>query len=116
LPEDTVQRLAGKKLEPLRKRLRQHRIIAVLLLRVTPTAPFAVESMVAGAFRVRVGDYAIGSLLGIMPGMFANSVVGSQLAAAFEHAGDVNYWAIAAAVVLLAGITIAASVWVAKAS
>jgi uncharacterized membrane protein YdjX (TVP38/TMEM64 family) len=115
LPESTVHRLAGTKLDALRKRLQQHGIIAVLLLRITPTAPFAVESMVAGAFRVKAVDYTIGSVLGLAPGVLGNSVFGSQLAAALEDMARVNYWLIAAVVIGLAGVTIAASRWVAKA-
>jgi uncharacterized membrane protein YdjX (TVP38/TMEM64 family) len=72
--------------------------------------------MVAGAFRVKATDYAIGSLLGLAPGVLGNSVFGSQVATALEDMSRVNYWVIAAIVVVLAAITIAASRWVAKAS
>jgi phospholipase D1/2 len=115
LPDGTVHRLAGDKLDALSKRLRQHGVIAVLLLRITPTAPFAVESMVAGALRVKALDYSIGSFLGLAPGVLGNSVFGSQLATALEDVGRVNYWILAAVIIVLAGITIAAGRWVAKA-
>src|SRR5688500_19530656 len=43
LPERTVQRLAGDRLDDVVKALRRHGLMAMLAVRIIPVAPFAVE-------------------------------------------------------------------------
>jgi uncharacterized membrane protein YdjX (TVP38/TMEM64 family) len=96
----TLERLAGRHLEPVKKVLRQHGILAVFVLRIVPTAPHAVTSALAGALRVRLWHFAVGSFFGMLPGVLATSVFGGQVATALEDPSRVNYWMAAAAVVL----------------
>ena len=51
---DTVRRLAGPKLDRMVEVLKKHGLLAMTLLRLVPLAPFAVESIVAGAIRMKL--------------------------------------------------------------
>jgi uncharacterized membrane protein YdjX (TVP38/TMEM64 family) len=99
LRPQTLQRLAGRYLEPVKKALQRHGILAVFLLRIVPTAPHAVASALAGALRVRLWHFVVGSFFGMVPGVLAASVFGGQVASALEDPSRVNYWVAAGAVV-----------------
>ena len=85
--------------------LRNRGLLAITALRLVPIAPFAVEGVVAGALRIRLWHFMLGTAIGILPGTLAATVFGNQLEAALENPGAINYWLIAAVVVLLAGAT-----------
>ena len=97
----TVRRLAGSKLNQISEILRERGLLAVTALRLVPLAPFAVEGFVAGAIRIKLWHFMLGSFFGLLPGTFATTVFGQQISAGLRDAGDINYWAIAGAAVLL---------------
>jgi len=76
---DLVERLAGGRLEGLRGRLSRRGILAVVTLRIVPVAPFAVLNLFAGAIRVPLRDYVIGTVVGMLPGVVAMSVFAEGL-------------------------------------
>jgi len=43
----------------------------------------------------------LGTLIGVLPGMFAATVLSDQLAAALEEPASVNAWLVAAAVLVI---------------
>jgi phospholipase D1/2 len=71
-------------------------------LRLVPIAPFSVESLVAGALRLRPRDLLVGTFLGMLPGTLAATVFGDQLHTALDDPASVNYWLIAGVVLLFA--------------
>ena len=95
---DTVRRLGGPRLEPVMNFLELKGLIAVTLARLVPVAPFPVVNLVMGAMRVKVRHFALGTFLGMLPGMLAATVLFDQLAAALEDPTHVNFWMVAAAV------------------
>jgi len=101
LPERTVQRLAGDRLDDVVKALRRHGLMAMLAVRIIPVAPFAVEGLIAGALPIKVWDYTLGTFLGMLPGVLATSVFGSQISAALEDPASINWWIVAAVVVAM---------------
>lgn len=74
LGRDTVQRLGGARLNRLSRGLARRGILAVAVVRMMPVAPFTVVNLVAGASHIRFRDYALGTLLGMAPGMLALTV------------------------------------------
>ncbi|MBK5915307.1 TVP38/TMEM64 family protein [Rhodocyclus purpureus] len=60
--------LAGERVNALSERLARRGIVAMIVIRMLPIAPFAVVNMVAGASHLRLGDFLIGTLLGMIPG------------------------------------------------
>ncbi len=97
LPQHAVERLAGRHIEPVKKVLDRHGVLAVFALRVTPTAPHPVVSALAGTLRVRAWQFIVGSFFGMLPGVLATAVFGGELGGALQEAGKVNYWLAAGA-------------------
>jgi uncharacterized membrane protein YdjX (TVP38/TMEM64 family) len=105
LPERTVQRLAGDRLDDVIKALRRHGLMAMLAVRIIPVAPFAVEGLIAGALPIKVWDYTLGTFLGMLPGVLATSVFGAQISAALEDPASINWWIVAAVIVAMIALT-----------
>src|SRR6185436_6749558 len=76
---DTVRRLAGPKLDRMVEVLKKHGLLAMTLLRLVPLAPFAIESIVAGAIHMRVWHVAVGTAIGLVPGTLATTIFGDQI-------------------------------------
>jgi phospholipase D1/2 len=111
LDRGTVRRVAGRKLNRMIEVLRQRGLLAITALRLVPLAPFAVEGIVAGAVRIKLWHFMLGTAIGILPGTLAATIFGNQLEAAMEDPGKVNYWLIGAAVAALVGATWAIRRW-----
>jgi uncharacterized membrane protein YdjX (TVP38/TMEM64 family) len=108
---DTLRHITGRKLNRLSNVLRRRGILAVTAVRLVPLAPFVVESLVAGAIRVRLWHFMLGTFLGMLPGVLAATVFGEQLETALRDPSRINYWAVAGVVILLAVATLAVRRW-----
>jgi len=108
---DTVRRLAGPKLDRMIDVLKRYGLIAMTLLRLVPIAPFAVESIVAGAIHMRLWHVALGTAIGLLPGTLATTIFGDAIETALTGTGDVNWWLVGIAVTLLAGGIVAVKRW-----
>jgi phospholipase D1/2 len=102
LSRDTVRRVAGSNLNRIIEVMRRRGLIAMTALRLVPIAPFIVEGIVAGAVRIKLWHFMVGTGIGMLPGTLAATILSKQLQAALESPGDVNYWLIAAAVLIVA--------------
>lgn len=102
---DLVRHLGGRWLNRVSRRLARRGVLTVVALRLVPVAPFAVVNVVAGASHVRLRDFMVGSLLGMLPGVTALTLLGDRLAEAVRHptAGSVAILA-AVGLVLLGGL------------
>jgi uncharacterized membrane protein YdjX (TVP38/TMEM64 family) len=108
---DTVRRLAGPKLDRMIDVLKRYGLIAMTLLRLVPIAPFAVESIVAGAIHMRLWHVVLGTAIGLLPGTLATTIFGDAIETALTGTGDVNWWLVGIAVTLLAGGIVAVKRW-----
>ncbi len=108
---DTVRRLAGPKLDRMIEVLKKHGLLAMTLLRLVPIAPFAVESIVAGAIRMKLWHVLAGTAIGLLPGTLTTTVFGDAIETAISGAGDVNWWLVGGAIALLAGGAWAVKRW-----
>jgi uncharacterized membrane protein YdjX (TVP38/TMEM64 family) len=100
---DTVRRLAGSRLNRISRRLARRGVLAVTALRLLPVTPFALVGLVAGASRVRVGDYAIGTLVGTIPSLVMIAVLVDRFGAVVRDPNPSNA-ALAAGLFVLTGI------------
>jgi phospholipase D1/2 len=105
LDPGTIRRLAGAKLERILQVLRRRGLLAMTALRLVPLAPFAVEGFVAGAIRMRMWEFLLGTAIGILPGTLTSTVFGDQLQAWLDDPARINYWLIAFVLFLLGGAT-----------
>jgi uncharacterized membrane protein YdjX (TVP38/TMEM64 family) len=91
LPRKTVRRLAGDALEPAGKLLREHGVLAVFGSNMLPTPPFVVQNMIAGAVRIPLWKFVLGTFLALVPGMLAWTVFGDQIGTALVLLGAFTF-------------------------
>jgi uncharacterized membrane protein YdjX (TVP38/TMEM64 family) len=77
--QEPLKQLLGKRLDKTRKRIARHGVIAVAAIRLVPISPFTIVNLAAGASRIPVTDYVLGSILGLLPGLIVLSLLGSQI-------------------------------------
>ncbi len=65
------EKLKGGKLEMLNNKLAARGLASVIQLRLIPAVPFNVLNFACGVTKVRWFDYALGSLIGMLPGTIA---------------------------------------------
>lgn len=114
LPKQTLERLAGDALEPAGKLLREHGVVAVFGSNMLPTPPFVVQNMIAGAVKIALWKFLLGTLLALLPGMLAWTVFGDQINAAMEDSSKVSWWLVGGALLLLVAFTFLARRYLAK--
>ena len=71
LGRDVVQKLAGKKLNRLSRKLARRGWLTVALVRIVPIAPYTIVNMVAGASHISARSFLIGTAVGMCPGILA---------------------------------------------
>jgi phospholipase D1/2 len=79
LGADLLRRVMGPRINRVARKVKSNGILAVTTMRVMPTAPFMLVNLVAGATRIRLLDYTIGTFLGLAPGILIMSVLGGRL-------------------------------------
>jgi uncharacterized membrane protein YdjX (TVP38/TMEM64 family) len=80
LGRDTVRRLLGARINGLSRRIARRGIVAMVIVRTVPVAPFTVVNIVAGASHIRFRDYLIGTALGMLPGIAVTVTFAHHLA------------------------------------
>jgi phospholipase D1/2 len=111
MKRDSVRRLAGPKLDRMIEVLKKHGLLAMTLLRLVPIAPFAVESIVAGAIHTRLWHVVAGTAIGLLPGTVATILFGDAVETALTGAGPVNWWLVGIAMGLVGGGIFAVQRW-----
>ena len=114
LPRDTVRRLAGEKLNEMTEVLRRRGLIAIFAVRIVPVAPFAIEGMVAGTVGIKLWHFALGTILGMLPGTLTTTVFGEQIQTALEDPSKINYWLVGGVVVFFVGLILFVRRWFMK--
>lgn len=79
LGRPVLRRLLGNRLNSVSRAIASRGILAVMMLRVAPVAPYTAVNLVCGAARIRFTDYMIGSVLGMAPGIGALTALGNSL-------------------------------------
>ena len=101
---DSVRNLLGARINGLSRRIAKRGILAVMVVRVLPVAPFAIVNVVAGASHIGLRDFLIGTVLGMAPGIVLTVTFAHHLAEAARRptAGTI-------AVLVLVGLVLIAS-------
>ena len=81
LGKATVERLLGPKLRRVLDGARKRGVLVVVAFRVVPVAPGTVVNLALGASGIRLADFAIGSVVGMTPGLLLVSIMGDRLVA-----------------------------------
>lgn len=72
-------RLDIQGLSRMRDALQKGGVVQITILRLLPLAPFSIVNLMAGAARVRVWPFALGTLFGMLPGNLLFTAFGRQL-------------------------------------
>lgn len=102
-----MDRLASGRLRLLDAHLRQRGLVTMALVRFMPVAPFMVVNLAAGALRVRLRDYVLGTFFGLLPGTVVFSLFLEQLKEAWRNP-DASTYAVAG---IWAAVTVLALWW-----
>ena len=74
-----LRSVLGPRLNRIRNVFVRRGILAIAAIRLVPVAPFTVVNLVAGASSVRLVDYVVGTVLGLLPGLLLMSALGYQI-------------------------------------
>lgn len=77
LGRDAVRRLGGRWADQLDHQLQRRGLWAILFLRLVPAIPFTVVNYLAGATGVRLRDFALGTVVGMIPATTAYVMLGA---------------------------------------
>lgn len=85
LGRNTVRHIAGSRLNRISQGLAKQGLLAVVLTRVIPIAPFTVINLVAGASHIRLRDFVLGTVIGMGPGIAAITLFTDRIRAMLEE-------------------------------
>jgi uncharacterized membrane protein YdjX (TVP38/TMEM64 family) len=111
LPDKALHRIAGRNLDRTTKAVRRRGLASVFAVSVAPVAPFPVVGMVAGAAKIKLWHYLVGTGLGMAPGTLATTVFANEIESALENPARINYWVVGAVLVILAALVFAVRRW-----
>jgi uncharacterized membrane protein YdjX (TVP38/TMEM64 family) len=99
LGSEHLRHLVGSRWPRLSGWLQRRGLLAVVALRVLPVAPFTVVNLAVGASGIRFLDFALGTVIGLGPGLVAIAFLGSRIVDIVENpgAGQIALLALAAA-------------------
>ncbi|WP_334190578.1 VTT domain-containing protein [Noviherbaspirillum sp.] len=103
LGRDTVHQLVGPRINRLSRRIARRGIIAMIIVRMLPIAPFTVVNVIAGASHIRFRDYMLGTLLGMTPGIIITVTFVHHLAEAIRNPSPGTIAVLALVAALLIG-------------
>lgn len=100
---DTLNGLAGGRIQDISRQLARRGIFTIIIVRIVPVAPFTVINMVAGASHIRLKDFVLGTLIGLLPALTGISLLTDRVNATLNNPQpDTIGWLIIAAVLILA--------------
>ncbi len=102
LGHEVLVRLAGPRINMLSQRMATRGLVAVILVRLVPVAPFAVINMVAGASHIRLRDLVLGTAIGMTPGTLAMVVFIDQITEALRAPTPLTFALLGGTVLLIA--------------
>jgi uncharacterized membrane protein YdjX (TVP38/TMEM64 family) len=97
-----VERLAGSGIHKLSRRLSRQGIMATAVLRLLPIAPYTIVNLTAGASHLKLGQFIVGSAIGLFPGMAALTVFSGSLYDALTNPSTRTLGILALVAVLIA--------------
>jgi phosphatidylserine/phosphatidylglycerophosphate/cardiolipin synthase-like enzyme/uncharacterized membrane protein YdjX (TVP38/TMEM64 family) len=74
-----LRRLLGPRINRISRGIAKNGIMAVTMVRLMPVAPFTLVNLVAGAIRIPLLDYMVGTALGLAPGLILMTALGDRL-------------------------------------
>ncbi|MGH8495588.1 MAG: VTT domain-containing protein [Gammaproteobacteria bacterium] len=108
---ESIRRLAGVRLNRISRALARRGVLASVLVRWLPLAPFSIVNLVAGASHIRFGHYFLGSTIGIFVDIVFIAVFMRQLQAALREPGWTSIGIIVALLVVAGCAALGLRAW-----
>ena len=80
----------GPYMKKFEKGLKENELSYLFILRLVPIFPFFVVNVVPALFNVKFRNYALSTMLGIIPGSLVYASIGDGASAIFEKGEDLN--------------------------
>lgn len=93
-----LQRLLGRRAGRVQSRIIGKGVVAVAMIRMVPIAPFSIVNVVAGASKLSLRDFVLGTTLGMAPGIAVMAALGAQIADLARNASWTNVVLLALAI------------------
>ncbi|MBT8055717.1 MAG: VTT domain-containing protein [Gammaproteobacteria bacterium] len=110
----SVQQFPGGAVSRASQFLGHRGLLAMITLRIVPVAPFTVVNLVAGASHISLRDFALGTLIGMVPGTLALVVLSDSIVAAIKSPDPLHIALIIGLVVLISLGSWGAKRWYSK--
>ena len=78
-------------------------LLALVLVRIVPVAPYSIVNIVAGASHIGLRDFLLGTAIGLTPGVLGIVVFVDRIIASVRHPGFVSFALLAIIAGLLGG-------------
>ncbi len=102
-----LRNLIGPRVNRISRGIGEKGIFAIATIRLVPIAPFMLVNLVAGAFRLPVIDYTLGTFIGLAPGILLLSVMGDRVFAMLENPSLSDLGIVIGALALWIGVAFA---------
>jgi len=109
---DAVSRIAGSRVNSLSRKLSERGVLTIITLRIVPVAPFTVINVIAGVSEIRFRDFAIGSFIGMVPGVMAISLLADRIIASLRDPSLASVLVLVAVIVLVVSALAGIRYWV----
>jgi phosphatidylserine/phosphatidylglycerophosphate/cardiolipin synthase-like enzyme/uncharacterized membrane protein YdjX (TVP38/TMEM64 family) len=110
----TVRRLAGTRVNRVSRGLARGGILGVVAIRLLPVAPYTVVNLVAGASHLRLWEFLVGTVIGLLPGLLALTALGDRIEAALRAPSVGSVILLVATAVSVLALAIAVNRWLGK--
>lgn len=102
LGREALEHFGGMRVNALSRGLARRGVLAVIVVRLVPVAPFAVVNMIAGASHIRLRDLMMGTTIGMMPSTIAMMIFLEQIIVALRQPTALRVWMVVLTLVLIA--------------
>ena len=84
LGRKAVRQLAGRHINQVSRQLARRGLLTMLAVRIIPVAPFTIINLVAGASHIQLRDFLLGTLFGMIPGLFGIALLTDRVEATIQ--------------------------------
>jgi uncharacterized membrane protein YdjX (TVP38/TMEM64 family) len=109
-----LQDLAGDGVAKFMKLIGKNGLLASLIVRLVPSAPFIVVNMAAGVTPMKLRDFAAGTAIGIIPKIALTAFAGNSIVQALKGGGQRHIVMLVVAVVVWIVAGLVARAWLKK--
>jgi uncharacterized membrane protein YdjX (TVP38/TMEM64 family) len=102
-----AHRVSGGAFRAVSRALTNHGVVAVVVLRMVPVAPYTVVNLALGAAGVTQRTFMAGTFLGLLPATFVLTMLGDRLREVWRDPHPANVALVALVIVLWVGLAFA---------